>query len=1298
MMKIQHSLLLLVACAALHLVLAASSSSSSPSPSLLTQNLIDWIRTREGGIYNPKQEENTFDESNSNARGIFASEDIAEGEILLKVPWDSIIGAKGATHEVMIAEYQTKANAKDYAVTECRMVRDLYNEVQKGEASDFAPHLRYLSLLDNDKDETNEHFLPVTPSLWSEEGRDLLEDINDHGVLPPHGLFTTLNHDWMGACIEDIQNNPLEAKVAAVVAAHGTSGTAYSEFGILVPLFDNYHYNQRLEKQKEDQNEEPSEDNHDSANAKGIVDYGESFRLVATRPIQKGEHIYRPFGNFDHTSFTTPGIFRSHGIADAMFYPKFYEFAFPVDNEEELFVVGIEVDEDFDNGSGSGFHVKIEIYDEDDAQQPEKVIEFFEQELNWLQRLKAVVSSQSRFPEHGTMKKNEWDTAWLYHRNLVTVMQLTLEELRSDEEETNYDCPGGYTTTQKGTCPLWDGFDYLPSSMPMDDLTLEFNEDNPYGPTEDAYAMCNVEDVHRWTGYVKAGDKEVIQSQYQAIRFFTDPQTKDMVMKLDDTVQQSSSYRPHYHEFAVHFPARFLESVKRVLFVGGGDSMVLHEVLKYPSLEKVVGLELDQYVLRNSFRYFDTQPHFDDKRVEWWFGDGAKSLLMLPKDYFQSFDLVVVDLSETVMSFQVTNKLSIFQTLGLLLKPDGILLKNGEYYMDKMSLHFDYTLQYFEFDVPFICDQGMVIGSNKIDFFNRTLKDHGVELLVLEAQDEINTKFHEYYRFTEYRKNDARKQGHCGEEDFDDEEGGRNAGILMVVEAENVTHDLKSLEGVEMTIAGALKNIGFSIVSTVKHEPSIIVIVTKEGYVTARLYPETSYVGLDIQLWANFDLMEPARDALIQSLGGTEEGTSSFRIVTGGMSGSPFQESDRSKIGPRMANFRDCEPATTSSPASDGNKSVNLVESGLKGSLEIAEDGIVAVVICGSKSKECKSLDILKKTPQSKFKTIVPVNTCESMQDESDEFSPDVAERMAVCELELSDALGSIGEKISLLVVDDSAEHATGTALLSIFTSVWNRKRLFSQHRFVALVDSTTDSWRRSLLLLIREKIVYKPMSLVDVVVEDSTDKAKLLILSLHDPDFFVHLKEMVETFNEANGEAANMEVESVFDGLAPPQIGHFNPKIFLANDYDPIPAQEQLAGQKSFGRQSLVQFEINTRKYQTMGRPVITSVLESALTKAISSKEDLQLTTFEDDTSIGNGSISVAFSSDGATHAILSWDGKSHVGVNLFSGDESPKLRQKFIDTFVRTLKDAIPATLTLSDTHPRGTGRVVSFPGHMN
>ena len=720
-------------------------------------------------------------------------------------------------------------------------------------------------------------------------------------------------------------------------------------------------------------------------------------------------------------------------------------------------------------------------------------------------------------------------------------------------------------------------------------------------------------------------------------------------------------------------------------------AITLHDChyLLDPSLKKVVGLELDQFVLRNAFRYFNSQPHFDDKRVEWWFGDGAKSLLMLPKDYFQSFDLVVVDLSETVMSFEVTSQLSIFQTLSLLLKPDGILLKNGEYYMEKMSEYFDYTLQYFEYDVPFICDQGMVIGSNKIDFFNRTMKDHGVELLVLESQEEINEKFDEYYRFTEYRKNDARKQGQCENVDYD-ESGIKNAGILMVVEAENVKHDLHSIEAVEKTIGETLKDVGFSILSTVNDKSSTLVIVTNEGYVTARLHPEKSYVGLDIKLWANFDLMEPARDALVQSLGGSDEGTSSFRIVTGGMSGSPYQELDRSKIGPRMINSRNCEPA--SSPASE-TKMVDLKESGLQSSLGMVEDDVVAAVLCGSKEEACESLEILMKAPPSKFLTVLPIYTCDSMESQDAEFSLFLDKKMARCEVELSNALGSTGHKISLLVVDNSAKQIMGKTLLSLFSSVWNRKRLFSQHRFVALVEDNTFAWHKNLLVLIREKIVYKPMSLVNLVLDNSTDKSKISILSLGDKHFFLHLKEMVEAFKQANGEAANMKVDKVFDGLPAPQVGHFNPKIFKADAYDPTPAQEQHAGQSSQGRQSLVQFET------TRGNPKLTvEVIESALNSAIASQGGLEFTSFKGNASIGDGLVVVAFSVDGATQAILSWDGKTHIDANLYSIDENPKLRKSFIDSFVKSLGKAVPIKVTLSDTHPRGVGRVVSFPGHMN
>ena len=43
----------------------------------------------------------------------------------------------------------------------------------------------------------------------------------------------------------------------------------------------------------------------------------------------------------------------------------------------------------------------------------------------------------------------------------------------------------------------------------------------------------------------------------------------------------------------------------------------------------------------------------------WWGLDASKSLLMLLKDCFGRFDLVLVDLSETEMSFKVTDKLDV---------------------------------------------------------------------------------------------------------------------------------------------------------------------------------------------------------------------------------------------------------------------------------------------------------------------------------------------------------------------------------------------------------------------------------------------------------------------------------------------------------------------------------------------------------------------------------------------------------------------------------------------------------------
>ena len=83
----------------------------------------------------------------------------------------------------------------------------------------------------------------------------------------------------------------------------------------------------------------------------------------------------------------------------------------------------------------------------------------------------------------------------------------------------------------------------------------------------------------------------------------------------------------------------------------------------------------DQTVTRWSFKHFGSQPRWDNDKVQWWYGDAAKSLLMLPKEYFGTFDMILVDLSETVMSSLVTKELDIMAALSLLLRPEGIFVK-----------------------------------------------------------------------------------------------------------------------------------------------------------------------------------------------------------------------------------------------------------------------------------------------------------------------------------------------------------------------------------------------------------------------------------------------------------------------------------------------------------------------------------------------------------------------------------------------------------------------------------------------
>jgi hypothetical protein len=75
--------------------------------------------------------------------------------------------------------------------------------------------------------------------------------------------------------------------------------------------------------------------------------------------------------------------------------------------------------------------------------------------------------------------------------------------------------------------------------------------------------------------------------------------------------------------------------------------------------------------------------------------------------------------------------------------------------------------------------------------------------------------------------------------------------------------------------------------------------------------------------------------------------------------------------------------------------------------------------------------------------------------------------------------------------------------------------------------------------------------------------------------------------------------------------------------------------------------------------------------------------------TEVGDGVVIVSISKEGS--AVLVWDGRDHVDVNLFNRVDRQELADAFSNSFVHFANKNLK--VALRDDYPRGTGRVVNF-----
>ncbi|WP_277679673.1 spermidine synthase [Gracilibacillus dipsosauri] len=133
----------------------------------------------------------------------------------------------------------------------------------------------------------------------------------------------------------------------------------------------------------------------------------------------------------------------------------------------------------------------------------------------------------------------------------------------------------------------------------------------------------------------------------------TDFQKLDMVetaewgnmLLLDDMVMTTEKDEFVYHEMVAHVPLFTHPNPKKVLVVGGGDGGVIREILKHPSVEKAVLVDIDGKVMEYSKKYLPTiAGKLSDPRVEVRVADGFVHIAKSKKAY----DVIMVDSTEPV--------------------------------------------------------------------------------------------------------------------------------------------------------------------------------------------------------------------------------------------------------------------------------------------------------------------------------------------------------------------------------------------------------------------------------------------------------------------------------------------------------------------------------------------------------------------------------------------------------------------------------------------------------------------------
>ncbi|MDJ0624888.1 MAG: polyamine aminopropyltransferase [Candidatus Caenarcaniphilales bacterium] len=161
------------------------------------------------------------------------------------------------------------------------------------------------------------------------------------------------------------------------------------------------------------------------------------------------------------------------------------------------------------------------------------------------------------------------------------------------------------------------------------------------------------------------------RSKYQLVEIF---ETYDWgkVLMLDGLMMVTEKDEFFYHETIVHVPLSIQPKAKKVLVIGGGDGGTVRELVKYPTVEKIDLVEIDEMVVEASKKFLPSiSSNLDNERVSIKFEDAAEFIKKVkPEEY----DLIIADSSDPEGFAACLIETEFYEDIKKALSEDGLFI------------------------------------------------------------------------------------------------------------------------------------------------------------------------------------------------------------------------------------------------------------------------------------------------------------------------------------------------------------------------------------------------------------------------------------------------------------------------------------------------------------------------------------------------------------------------------------------------------------------------------------------------